>query len=103
MNSVPVGSVATEEPQVEVDPMAERAARMQALPQWTFLYRLELANQRAHICSRQYQMAVGEAIVAGGPMSPYPADNFLEQEQFYPDGEEPESDPEAAADEEEDL
>ena len=48
-------------------------------------------------------MVVGDVIVTGGPMPPYPTDNFLEQEQFYPDGEEPESDTEAAADEEEDL
>ena len=39
-------------------------------------------------------METAQAIQSGGPIPPYPEDDFLEQEQFYPDGEEPENETE---------
>ena len=89
MKNVPVGSEAPEEDKVQVEPVDEKMVRMQAMPQRMFYYRLERANQRAHICTRRYQMEMAQAIQSGAPIPPYHEDDFLEQEQFYPNEVEP--------------
>ena len=47
-------------------------------------------------------MEMAQAIQSRAPIPPYPEDDFLEQEQFYPDEEEPENEPEVTAEAEED-